>query len=305
MTILNDVVFPDTIASVGISGARKYTTLVTELANGYEQRTITQEQPRRRYEVELKPESQTSWATIANMYEVVKGRGYGFRFKDPTDYSTTQTTGFLRPLDTLTLTSLGSLGVGYGVPKAILTKKYISAGNSSERWLTRPRASTYTIYRAASPLTEGVSATNYALDTTTGIVTFVADSSSTVTAVTVGATTQVTLTGALAGLSVGHRLYLSGLTGTHANLLNSLSHEITNISVNTYTLATNTVGKTITAAGSGYKFPQADQALTLVTEFDVPVRFDSDELPFSVVATGSGRMLYMSTGNVPLIEVRE
>jgi len=74
---------------------------------------------------------------------------------------------------------------------------------------------------------------------------------SAVTAVAVGATTNITLSATIPDLVVGGLLYLSGLTGANAAALNGFSHTVTAIAGNVYTISTNTTALTITAAGYG------------------------------------------------------
>lgn len=305
-SFLEDVFFPETIAMSQLHGSLNYSTTVTVLASGVEQRIVNWSESRHKYDAGLVTRKSSDWVSIINLYSVVKGRGYGFRLKDPQDYSTTQTTGFLQPLITGTSTVATSpSGTGYGVPTHQIVKRYTSAANTSDRWLRKIRASTYTIYKGGVAQTEGIAAGNYALDTTTGVVTFVASDTKTVSSVTVGATTQVTLSGTVSGLSVGKRLYLSGLAGANAATLNGLSHAITAISVNTYTLSTVTTGLTITAgSGVAAAYPQASDTLTVVTNFDVPVRFDTDELPWQLDGVTPGRDLLISTGSLPLVEIK-
>ncbi|WP_218926901.1 hypothetical protein, partial [Burkholderia sp. JKS000303] len=63
-------------------------------------------------------------------------------------------------------------------------------------------------------LVAGSSPGNYSLDTTTGLVTFVADNSAAVTGWTPGATTQFTVASVPSGWTVGKMLYFTGVTGT-------------------------------------------------------------------------------------------
>src|SRR3990167_7695621 len=81
----------------------------------------------------------------------------------------------------------------------------------------------------------------------------VTETTTVITAITVGATTKLTLTANPWPAVVGDNLYLSGLTGADAAFLNGQSFVITVIdgagSLD-FTLSVNTTGKTITRTGS-------------------------------------------------------
>lgn len=79
-----------------------------------------------------------------------------------------------------------------------------------------------------------------------------------VTAITVGATTQITLNNIDAGqatgqLQVGSIVHFKNITGTVAASLNNLDHTITNIAGNVITISTNTTGLAYTSGGTMYK----------------------------------------------------
>jgi hypothetical protein len=204
----------------------------------------------------------------------------------------------------------GTPGFGNGGPVYGLRQAFRAAGSSrlGTRAVTRTN-STPVLARGGSPVAIGVSAGNAGLSAAPVYVTFVADASRNVTGVTVGATTQVTLASAIPGLVIGGRLWLDTLSGTDAALLNSLSHEITNISggsLNVYTLSTSTAGKTITAgSGQGRKYPQPDESLAWAGTTYVPVQFAEDFIDWALVRPGHEDDRLFTGPSIPLIEVRE
>lgn len=305
--ILDAVVFPDSIIRVAARGRKAWSTSIVQSHGGAEQRNGRRSTPRREYELGGVARAVSAWAEIAALHDVVRGSLYGFLLKDPTDNAATVSNGLMRPLPAALSGSLGTTGVGYGMPSYRLVKRVSYGGLNFDRDIRKPQSGAVTLYRGGSPVTLGASAGNAAIDSVNGNVTFVADASSAVSAVTVGAATVVTLASTLSGLTVGGRLYLAGLTGTHASTLNGSSHAITAISgggSNVYTLSTNTAGLTITAAGSGYKYPQASEALTWAGSFYVPVRFEDDAIDWSMVAGHSATDSRLVEGpSVVLVEV--
>lgn len=306
-SILDDVIFPDTLISASVRGKKSWRTVVVPNQGGFESRAGLRSNPWREYDVGLIPRTVVQWREIDTLHDIVQGALYGFLLKDPTNNAVTVANGLLRPLPAALTGTLGTTGAGYGVPNYRLVKRSTLGARSVDRDIRKPKVGEAAVYRNGVLVTAGAGAGNIALDTINGNVAFVADSSSAVTAVTVGATTQVTLTAALSGLAVAGRLYLTGLTGADAALLNGLSHAITAITgggLNIYTLSTNTAGKVITPAGTGYKYPQPTDALVWAGSFYVPVRFEADEIDWSMVMASPYTDLRKVRGpSVVLVEV--
>jgi uncharacterized protein (TIGR02217 family) len=306
ITVFNDVIMPTSVLAAGVRGKNQRNNSRTMAANGTGQININWSRTLRQYELGIVPMSVATWQTIEGLHEVTEGGAYGFLLPDPKDQSVSDAQGLLYPFNS---TLLGTNGLGYGVPSYKLHKRYTSTGSArtKDRAITRPRA-TPVIRRGGVAVTHGASPGNVSVNYDTGTVTFVADSSSTVTAVAVGATTNVTLTAALAGVSVGERLYLSGLTGTVASTLNGLSFAITAITgggLNVYTLTVATTGLAWTSGGSGFAYPQSTETLTWAGDFYVPVHFASDEIDWELVAGGPAAARLLAGPSVVLNEVRE
>jgi uncharacterized protein (TIGR02217 family) len=259
--------FPDEVAAWALGGPQ-FKTDIAEAVSGDEKRNIVWTYPRCRWNIgaglrEIK-DAQATIAFHRNTY----GRALGFRFRDPFDNAADHTSGVL-----------GTTGLGTGLPAYQLYKNYLVGSQAANRKIVKPVIGSIAVKRGGVLQVQGVAAGNYAVDYTTGIATFVADATSGASSITVGATTQVQLAGAIAGLGIGGLLYLSGFTGADAALVNGLAHTISGVSGSTYTLATNTAGKAVTlGAGAGAKYPQASETLTWSGSFDVAARFDNDEL---------------------------
>ena len=239
---------------------------------------------------------------IINFFRARAGMAEGFLFKDWGDYQADITNGII-----------GATGHGTGLPTYQLTKTYSSGGSVNPRLIQKPVSGTFTGYRNASPITVGGAAGNITIDYTTGIVTFVADASASVASVTPGTSTVFTITATNLGLSNGQKVYLSGFAGTDAALLNGIAHSITNITgagPYTFTISTDTAGKTITVgAAVAAKYPQTTDVLTFASEFDVPVRFDTDHLKYrfdsaETPAHGTLGRKFFYLSPLPITEIR-
>jgi hypothetical protein len=188
------------------------------------------------------------------------------------------------------------------VPAYQLQKLYVTGSRASSRKIRKP-VSGITVYRSASPVTVGGAPGNISIDYTTGIVTFVADSSSAVSGISAGGSTVVTLGANLPQLSIGEKLYLSGITGTIGAALNGLAHSISNIASNVYTISTATTGLTYSGGGTGGAYPQGTESLLWSGSFDVPVRFDVDAMEALMRRTSIGGSF--TWDGIQLIELKD
>jgi len=278
--------------SYGGSGGPVFNTDIVATASGFEHRNANWSQARGRWDIGF-TRNQTQLDALIAFFRVCAGRANGFRYKDHADYQVSISQGII------------GIGVGDGTPTLQLKKRYTSGSSTFDRDIKKPVTSpAAAIYRGGVLKTV---TTHYTIDTTTGLLTWVYDATSNASSVTVGATTQVVLAANPGTLIAGQKLYLTGFTGTDSALLNGLAHTINGVSgagPYTFTLATNTSGKTITVgAGSGQKYPQASEALTWSGEFDVPVRFDADEIRATMLESGPGQRLY-SVPSLPIIEIK-
>lgn len=294
MSFIESPRFPDKLA-FGASGGPQFRTTIVELASGFEQRNADWSVERRRYDLVHSAKTRDDFDEIlAYCLAIARGRLNGFRFRDWSDYNDTHgdAAGWL-----------GTTGVGTGMPTYQMIKRYVSGSNASTRSITKPYGSP-TVTRAGVAVTYGASAGNVAIDTITGILTFVADASQAISTHTVGSSHVFTTAANVSQLGIGDKVYISGATGTGASLLNGIAHTITNKTGSgpyTWTISTNTGGSpTLTASGGTiYAYPQADEDLRWSGEFDVPVRFDTDEL----MAMARGPRLF-DLERIPLVEIR-
>jgi hypothetical protein len=304
ITIFTDVILPASVLSAGVNGKLTRINGRVQSPSGFVRVNSRSSRTIRQYEFGSVPLDLSIWQTLEGLYEVTEAGAYGFLLSDPKDQKLT--TGVLYPYTTALI---GAAGVGYGVPVYKLHKRYSVAGSTrtADRQITRPKA-TPALLRGGVAVTLGASAGNAAINLDTGTVTFVADSSSSVSAFTAGATTDITLSSALSGLAIGGRLYLTGIAGTSATTLNGTSHEITNITgggLNVYTLDVDTTGLTRTSGGTGYKYPQASETLTWSGSFYVPVHFQSNTIDWDLVRAGVYETRLIAGPSVVLDEVLE
>ena len=153
MSGFHEMQFPPDI-SYGASGGPGYSTNVITTVSGHERRNANWAAARGRWNVAHGLKKREQVAELIAFFRARKGRAYGFRFKDWTDFQ-----AFAQ-----------LLGVGNGAATSFqLVKHYASGGEVETRVIAKPLAGSVKIYR------DGVEAiTGWSVDTTTGLVTFTA-----------------------------------------------------------------------------------------------------------------------------------
>ncbi|RQZ08896.1 hypothetical protein DF105_00910 [Burkholderia stagnalis] len=299
---LESPTFPDDLA-VWARGGVSYNTNVSGSASGREQRNVVWNFARGQWDLQNCFRTnggvvdQYSVQQLRNFFRVCKGQAYGFRFKDYTDFLD-EGSGLLgAPLTTYTAAVVPS-GTGSGVPTYQMFKAYVAAPLADYRVIQKPRLVAF--QRNGAPVTIGSGAGQATLDTTTGLLTFTADSSASVTGWTPGATTAFTVAAVPSGWATGVKLYFSGVTGDTGGVLNGQAVAITGISGTTVTISANTTGMTL-SGGTAAKYPQATDSLTWTGTFDTPCRFSTDQFS-PQLDVGSGALYGFQT--LTIVEIR-
>lgn len=151
MTFLETPRFPDNIA-FGATVGPTYLTVVTPVYSGRDGRIPAWSQSRIRFDVGRRCMNVADTATLDAFFRAVKGRAYGFRIKDWTDYTCTTSQGVLSATATAGTYQLG--------------KRYVSGALSETRAIAKPVAGTVLVFKNGVQITSGLT-----LDTTTGLVT--------------------------------------------------------------------------------------------------------------------------------------
>jgi uncharacterized protein (TIGR02217 family) len=150
-TFLEAPRFPDNIAFGGTVGPT-YLTVVTPVYSGRDGRVPAWSQSRVRFEVGRRCMNAADTSALDTFFRTVKGRAYGFRIKDWTDYVVTTAQGVLVPQITA------------GVYQ--LAKYYVNGTLSETRLIQKPVVGTVAVYKNGALIASGLT-----LDTTTGLVT--------------------------------------------------------------------------------------------------------------------------------------
>lgn len=248
-----------------------FSTLVAAGSAGNEQRISMWEVARHQWDIASAMRNPTQGAALKAFFLARKGKARGFRFKDWDDY---QATGEVL------------------VPTGSITCQLIKTYDDGLLEYTRE------IYKPVSGITMTLNSlpfTDFTLDTTTGLVTFTAPTiTDSITAITKAASAVITV--GTHSFVVGDFVYISGVNGMTE--INGQVGEVTAIAATTITVDINSTSySTYTSGGTVRKFVQPSDVLTWTGEFDVPVRFDIDQMKMTQVAVG-----IRSWDSIPIIE---
>ena len=144
--------FPDDI-SYGSTGGPMFKTTVYTGYSGTEQRNITWAEARHQYEAAHGIRDRDDMDVLRAFFYNMRGRAYGFRFKDWSDYNLTDE----------------NIGTGDGVEDTFtITKTYTSGAETYVRRIYKPIASGFVV-KVNNVV---VNPSNYTLDDTTGTIVF-------------------------------------------------------------------------------------------------------------------------------------
>lgn len=152
----HDIRFPTRI-SYGAIGGPRFSTTVQVLNSGHEQRNMNWAQARREYSADISPSRGSEWEELLNFFHARRGRAYGFRLKDFSDYKL----------------AAGKIGVGDGATTEFQTVKIyqddLAIAPAYERILSKIAAGTTTVF-----VDEVAQFGNWSVEETSGIITFTA-----------------------------------------------------------------------------------------------------------------------------------
>jgi len=156
----HEVRFPTAIAFGATGGPERRTDIVT-LSSGYEERNSRWADSRRNYNAGYGVRSLDDLYAVIAFFEERRGRLYGFRWQDRSDFQSCAPGATPAPADQ-------AIGIGDGTATTFqLAKTYGGAFAPYARTIRKPVAGSVRVAVAGTELTSG-----WTCDTTTGIVTF-------------------------------------------------------------------------------------------------------------------------------------
>jgi len=160
----HEIRFPTQI-SLGAHGGPERRTDIVVLGSGFEERNSLWASSRRRYNAGYGVKALDDLHTVISFFEERRGRLYGFRWRDPMDFKSTAPGQSLTPLDQ-------NIGTGDGVTITYqMIKRYGNALVPWDRVVSKPVSGTV---RVAVDGVEQLDGTDFTVDSTSGVVTFLA-----------------------------------------------------------------------------------------------------------------------------------
>jgi len=282
MTFLN-IRFPRGIAD-GSEGGPGFSTDVVEVDSGFDQRIARWDEGMLTFNVAKGVDTAAKMHELMRFFRVVKGRANAFLYPDALDYATWDWDG--QNPGTVAIDDQ-PLGTGDGSTYVFqLTKTYTyddgeHAVQSVTRTIAKPIGSTVVVGVAASAAASAVQVTNWSLDETTGVLTFLSRAS------VIG--NDISVAGTNRFQSSGSTIFSTFLVDDAIQVSQSSANDTSGDATYTVTSVNASqlfVAETLVNEGAGpsiivnvHPAPRTGEPITWGGEFDVPARFATDELP--------------------------
>lgn len=160
----HEILFPVNISYGSTGGPTRKTEIIT-LDSGYEQRNTPWSASRHMFNVSYGIKTYDQLHTVKAFWEARSGPLNGFRYRDFTDYKSCTTQGTVSKTDQALSGLVNSANTVFQI-----VKKYTDAQGTYIRTINKPVTTTVLIADNGTLKTE---TTDYTIDYTTGIVTFV------------------------------------------------------------------------------------------------------------------------------------
>ena len=145
-----EIRFPDSI-SFNSSTILEFNTTIITSKNGKEYRNVNWNNNKMKFNIVNGIKTKTELDEVIKFFRNVKGKAYGFRFKDWTDFSAVNQ----------------QIGIGDGKTKEFqLIKTYTINGNTYTRKIKKPVISTIKVFL------DGVKTNDFSIDLTNGLISF-------------------------------------------------------------------------------------------------------------------------------------
>lgn len=159
MSAFHEVSLPLAVAIGAVGGPERLTDVV-RLASGEESRNSRRAGSRRRWEIGGAAIKADAAHELIAFFEARRGRMFGFRFRDPTDWKSCAPGAAINATDQ-------PLGVGDGVTRVFqLLKRYESGGACIARAIRKP------VQGSVIVAADGATGGGFNVDPATGLVTF-------------------------------------------------------------------------------------------------------------------------------------
>ena len=272
----------------GSSWQDEYNVNVVETSGGSEYRSLIHPFPKRTFSLDFELATEDMWGNILDLYHRAHGTYAGFRASCHDENSSNGATGTPTAFDQVM--GLVSTGV-YELRKYYGTAGTAGAAGYPHRKIKKPQSGTVLVGVGAT----AIRSADWSVVSTTGIVTFAADHTHSITGITKASQAVITV-GAAHGFVNGESVHISTVAGM--TQINGQRALITNTSATEITVAINsTAYSTYTSGGVVHTRPQSGETVTAGFRFHFPVRFKT------VLPVGQDYPLHRVVDGVEFIEL--
>lgn len=274
-----NVRFPIDI-SVGVSGGPEYSTDIVVSGNGREKRNANWAVPLYSFDAAHGIKTQSMMNDLVAFFRLMNGRLHTFRFKNWAEYTINN--------NNYSWSSDGIFNGGeiYQIHRKI---QFLSEQADYHK-ITKIVSGTFKVFLDAVEISNTLYTVNYE----TGIVTFNAVITKTITAIT--NTSNGVVTATAHGLVTGDKVVLENVIGINLNnqiaTITKIDDDLFYLNINTTSLGTFTSGDVVKYIEQG--------TYTFNCEFDFHCRFDTDSMKYNI----DSYSVY-SWNQIPVKEVRE
>ena len=272
----------------GSSWSDEYNVSIDETAGGQEYRSLTHPFPKRTFTLDFELATADMWPNILDLYHRAHGTYAGFRAWCIDEDSSNGSTGTPTAFDQ----SMGLVSTGvYELRKYYGLSGTAGAAGYPYRKIKKPQTGTTLVGIGST----AIRSADWSVDTTTGLVTFAADQTKSVTSIT-NAPQAVLDVGASHGFVTGQSVQVSGVAGM--TQINGQRALIAATGSATITLAINSSAySTYTSGGVVHTRPQTGESVTAGFKFHFPVRFKT------VLPIGQDYPLHRVVDGVEFVEI--
>lgn len=289
-----EIRFPEDVG-YGTVGGATYKTIIATQYSGAESRAKSWQYPLQKYNIVYEVKSITAINILNNFFNATGGRFSGFRFKDFNDFSSSPD-GFSAPQENdQEILTYPNLTRADGIADRYQVIKQYTIGNVSQiriiKKIVIPNQLLYPIINGSRE-----DSIETVIDANTGILTFPADDPRIITNITKANPCVITMSTSAQFLP--NTLFIKNVVGMAE--LNNGRFRVINKAGNQLTLSLDSSAfNAYISDGNINTLPQPGEIVTTGYLFDVPVRFDTDQL---LISRDSFNTASITT--LPLAEIR-
>lgn len=281
-----------TTVKYGSSWHDAYSVNVVQTSGGNEYRSLIHPHPQRTFKLDFEVATADMWTNILDLYHRAHGQYAGFRVACSDEDSSNGSLGTPTAFDQVPLTV--SAGASYQLRKFYGTNGTAGASGYPYRIIKKPVAGT--VKCAIGTVEMAKSGATWDVDTTTGIISFPANGSATITSISQATQAVIAYSGLSGAIYAGQSILITGVGGM--TQINNKRALVVYVTLSHITIDLNTTAySTYTSGGGVNTRPQTGETVTAGFRFHFPARFAS------VLEVGQDYPMHRALDGVEFVEL--